>query len=104
MDHDTTDPSSDVSIRWPRPDPEPGPTIPIAPAQRGQDGDGTQHPGGQVGDGDADLGRTATLGVGHAGDGHEPGDRLDDEVEAWSVAVGPAGSVARDRQADEASG
>ncbi len=75
--------------------------IAVAPSKCGQDRHRPQHPCRQVGDGDADLGRPATLGIGHAGDGHQPGDRLDDEVEAGSVAIGPGRSIAGDRQAHQ---
>ena len=49
------------------------------------------------------LRRLATLGVGEAGDRHQPGDGLDHEVVARPLGVGAGRPVAADRQVDEAA-
>ena len=92
-------PRIETSTRWPAPAPGPAsrsrptsaPSNPTAPEQPGQD----------VADRHADLGRAAAVGVGGAGDRHQPADGLDDEVVAGPVGRRAARSVARDREVDE---
>ena len=78
-------PSSETSIRWPMPGGVAAPAR-VATQQCRQHADRAEHPGHDVADGHADLGRAATLGVRRAGDRHEAADRLDHEVVA-----GPSG-------------
>ena len=68
-------------------------------AERGLDGDDRIEAGENVGEGDADLLR---LAVGRAGDRHQPGHALDDEVVAGARCVRPVLAEAGDRAIDEA--
>ena len=59
--------------------------VALAADQRGQDADRPEHPGHDVADRHADLGRRAPVRVGGAGDRHQAARGLDDEVVAGPV-------------------
>ncbi len=96
-------PRSETSIALPRdgaraPDPA---DRRAAADQPGQHRHGAEHPGDDVADRDAHLGRPAALVVGRAGDAHESAHGLDHEVVARAVGGGPRRAVAGDREVDE---
>ena len=74
----------------------------LAPGERGEDPDGRVEPGRDVGDRDADLRRVTAVGVGRAGDRHQPGLGLEQEVVARPADERPGRAVAADREMDEA--
>ena len=76
--------------------------VALAPDQRGQDADRPEHPGHDIADRDADLGRAAAVLVRRAGDRHEPARGLDDEVVAGPVGGRADRPVAGDGEVDEA--
>ena len=61
--------------------------------ERRQDADGRIHTAHDVGDGDADLGR---LTVRRTGDAHQTAHRLDQQVVAGALGIGPRLSETRD--------
>ena len=74
----------------------------LAFAHRGERGDGRVEPGQHVGDGDAHLLRAAARKVvALAGDRHQPAHRLDEEVVAGAVGIGPGLAEAGDRAVDQ---
>ena len=75
---------------------------PVPAADGRQDGDRPEHAGRQVADGDADLGRLTAGRIRLAGDRHQAGRGLDDEVVAGSVGEWAIGAVAADGQVDQA--
>ena len=72
--------------------------------ERGEDPDRGVEPRRDVGDRDADLRRAAAVGVGRAGDRHQPGLGLEEEVVAGAADERPGRAVAADREVDQAPG
>ena len=71
----------------------------VALQQRGEDADGAEQPGGEVGDGDADPHRAL---AGRAGDRHQPAHALRDLIEARPLVVGAVLAEAGDAAIDDA--
>ena len=92
----SVDASSDTSTRWPRTGP-----VRATSQQRGQDPDRREQPAHDVADGHADLRRMPAVGVGVAGDRHQPRLGLDHEVVAGPFRRRPVRSVAADGEVDE---
>ena len=67
-----------------------------------EDRDRGLEPGDDVDDRDADLRRPATVLIARAGDRHEAGCCLDDEVVARALGVTPGRAIAGDGEVDEA--
>ena len=76
-------------------------TVGAASQEPGQDPDRGEQPRDDVADRDPDLGRVAAVGVGVAGDGHQPPDRLDHEVVSGAFRGGAVRPVAADGEVDE---
>src|SRR5262249_8542299 len=70
----------------------------LARLERGEDAERAEQAGQQVGDRDADAGRLAAL---EAGYGHQPGEALDDVVEAGAVGGGAILAVTGDGAIDD---
>ena len=74
---------------------------PVPAVDSRQDSDRTEHAGRQVADGDTDLGRPTTARIRLAGDRHQAGGGLDDEVVARSVGERAIGAIAADGEMHE---
>ena len=83
--------SSEVSTHWPSP-------VLLPRLQRRQHADGEIEAGADVGDGERDAIGRAVLRAGHR---HQARHRLDHEIEAAALGVGPGLAEARDRAQDQ---
>ena len=75
--------------------------VPLATDEGGENADRAEHPGHDVADRHAHLGRSAAFGVRGAGDRHQATRRLDDEVVAGQGGRRTGRTEAGDRQVDE---
>ena len=96
----SVDSKIDTSIRWPTP--YAGEPVALPPGERRQDPDRRVEPGRDVGDRDADLRRDAAVRVGLAGDRHQAGLGLEQEVVAGAADERAGRAVAADREVDQA--
>ncbi len=71
----------------------------VALQQRGEDADGAEQPGGEVGDGNADPHRAFAR---RAGDRHQPAHALRDLIEARPLVIGAVLAEAGDAAIDDA--